>query len=54
MAELDFDVHFGSVNDKKPNWRDVLPVDEPDDDDEELAFTPEDVVGLLGFDPKDL
>jgi hypothetical protein len=51
MEELDFDVHFGSVIDKKVNWRDVLTADEPDDD-EELDFTPEDVIGILGFDPK--
>jgi hypothetical protein len=53
MADLDFDVHFGVVDNKKVDWRSVLTKDEPDDD-EELAFTPEDVVGLLGFDPKDL
>ncbi len=52
MTELDFDVHFGPVNDKKINWRDVLTTDEPDDD-EELDVTPEDVVGMLGFDPKE-
>lgn len=52
MTELDFDVHFGPVNDKKINWRDVLTADEPDDD-EELDVTPDDVIGLLGFDPKE-
>jgi len=53
MAELDFDVHVGPVVDKKINWRDGLIVDEPDDDGE-LDVTPVDVVGILGFDPKDL
>jgi hypothetical protein len=52
MTELDFDVHFGSAIDKKVNWREVLMDDEPDDD-EELENTPEDVIGMLGFDPKE-
>jgi len=52
MSELDFDVHFGPVSNKKINWRDVLTADEPDDD-EELDVTPDDVIGLLGFDPKE-
>lgn len=33
------------------DWRDH---DEPDPDDEELEETPEDVVMMLGFDPKDM
>lgn len=52
MEELDFDIHFGSVTDKKTDWRKVLAVEEPDDD-EELDVTPADVVGILGFDPKE-
>jgi len=52
MTELDFDVHFGSAIDKKVNWREVLTDDELDDDNE-LENTPEDVIGMLGFDPRE-
>ena len=52
MAELDFDVYFGPVSDKKINWRDVLVANEPDDDSE-LERTSDDVIGILGFDPKE-
>lgn len=42
------DVHFGSVDAPKANWREY---DEPDPDDEQLDETPSDVVMMLGFDP---
>jgi hypothetical protein len=44
------DVYFGSVMKASADWRSKLPVDEPDDD-ELLAETPADVIGMLGFDP---
>jgi len=47
---LDFDVHFGAF--EPVDWRKVEPP--PDPDDEELDETPEDVVRMLGFDPKEL
>lgn len=50
--EIDFDIHFGEISERKANWRDVLPEIELDDD-EELAVTPREVVGMLGFDPKE-
>lgn len=46
------DVHF--VNEDKRNWRLRLADESDDDSDEELDKTPEDVVGMLGFDPKEL
>jgi hypothetical protein len=54
MAEvtgLDLDVHFGKIDDDLPDWREELEEDDPDD--EELEETPEDVVAVLGFDPKE-
>jgi len=45
----EFDVHFGAVDRPALDWR-LAPDDSPDDD-EVLAVTPPDVVGLLGFDP---
>jgi hypothetical protein len=53
------DVYFGSPSAAKPDgddWReddDELEEDETEDDDEELDETPEDVIELLGFDPKE-
>lgn len=46
------EVHFGDVKEKKIDWRKVK--DTSQDDDEELAVSPKDVVDALGFDPKDL
>jgi hypothetical protein len=45
------DARFGAGDVKPIDWRNVP--DEADADDEELTKTPADVVGLLGFDPKD-
>jgi hypothetical protein len=45
-------VHFGSVQSKPLDWREVEDI--PDSDDEELAETPSDVIAMLGFDPKEL
>jgi hypothetical protein len=49
MSELDYEIVFG--NNKK------IKVDpffvEEDPDDEELETTSQDVVGILGFDPKE-
>jgi hypothetical protein len=49
------EAHFGPVKTTtRINWRAKLrDLDEPDDD-EELSETPLDIVGMLGFDPKDL
>jgi hypothetical protein len=44
-------VYFGKVNDKKVDWRKF---EEEDPDDEEMEETPDDVKGILGFDPKKL
>lgn len=45
------DVHFGEIAEDQP--ADLPAIDETDDD-EELADTPEDVMAILGFDPKDV
>lgn len=45
-------VHFGKVDEPPPNWRDIE-IDDDEDDDEELVNTPEDVIEMLGFDPKE-
>lgn len=46
------DAHFGSVGAPVPNWREY---DEPDPDDELLPDgTPQDVIMMLGFDPREL
>jgi hypothetical protein len=45
------DAHFGSAGDALPDWREEDVGD--DDSDDELEETPEDVVEMLGFDPKD-
>lgn len=52
MKELDYDIHFGPVAEKETEWTDLVGEDEPDDD-EELDVTPPDVIGMLGFDPKE-
>ena len=46
------EVFFGSVDSPLPDWR-ADEEDDDDPDDEELEQTPADVVGVLGFDPKD-
>ena len=45
------DVQFGG-SDEPLDWRE-MPDDDTPDDDAELAETPEEVVGMLGFDPLD-
>lgn len=49
---IGYDVHYGPVSEKKPDWRKTLKA-EPPDDDKELAETPKDVLDVLGFDPKE-
>ncbi len=51
---MDYDIHFGKVEEGKiVDWRKELE-NEPDvDDDEELDVTPPDVIAMLGFDPKE-
>lgn len=46
------DVHFEKVDEDEPDWRNELP-EEIDPDDEELDVTPQDVIDILGFDPKE-
>lgn len=46
------DVHFGEVDEEEPDWRNELE-EETDPDDEELEYTPQDVIDILGFDPKE-
>ena len=46
------DIWFGEVGERGIDWR-TLP-DEVDPDDEEMEQTPQDVIDLLGFDPKEL
>ena len=46
------DVHFGEVDEEEPDWREELE-EETDPDDEELEYTPQDVIDILGFDPKE-
>ena len=43
------DIHYGKVKEEPVDWRVLSDVDDPDD--EELQSTPEDVIGILGFDP---
>jgi hypothetical protein len=50
FPEMDSDVYFGEVG-EPASWDPIL--DDTDPDDEELNETPEDVIGVLGFDPKD-
>ena len=51
VYDSDSDVHFGGVDKPLPNWRDFSTDD--DADDVELENTPQDVIAVLGFDPKD-
>ncbi len=44
------DVYFGDELANDVDWRSGP--DEDDPDDEELAVTPKDIIGILGFDPK--
>ncbi len=46
------EVHFGEVKEDKKDWRKIK--DDSPDDDKELSKTPQDVVDMLGFDPKDI
>ena len=43
------DVHFGQTGSPLPDWREFADV--PDPDDAELDETPDEVLGILGFDP---
>jgi len=51
VFEDDVDVYFGSVDEGLLDWRSELQ-EEEDPDDELLDETPEDVVAMLGFDPR--
>lgn len=46
------DVHFGEIDQDDPDWRNEL-TEEIDPDDEELDVTPQEVIDILGFDPKE-
>lgn len=46
------DIHFGEVDQDDPDWRNELE-EEIDPDDEELEYTPQSVIDILGFDPKE-
>ena len=49
-------VSFGKDDASKHNWRDddeINLAEEDDDEDEELETTPQDVIDMLGFDPKE-
>jgi hypothetical protein len=50
IFDLDADIQLGV--DDLPDWRKTKDV--ADADDEELEETPEDVLMILGFDPKEL
>ena len=55
IFEDDAGIHFGDIDGSLPDWRDDRALEtEADPDDEELDETPEDVIAVLGFDPKDL
>jgi len=45
--------HFGTVGKKPVAWREAK-IKEMDDDDQELAETPKDVLLMLGFDPLEM
>jgi hypothetical protein len=46
------EVHFGEINDKPIDWRKAN-LKDTEDDDELLDETPDDVIDLLGFDPRE-
>ncbi len=50
MIEDFGDVYFGTELANDVDWRNF---DEMDPDDEELEITASDIVGILGFDPKE-
>jgi hypothetical protein len=50
--KLETDAQFDG-QELQPDWRVRLADESDEDDDEELEETPADVVGMLGFDPKD-
>lgn len=45
------DIHYGTADSRLPDWREMTDKNDADDD-EELAKTPQDVIELLGFDPR--
>jgi len=48
------EVHFGKVGEPLPDWRGRGgPMADDDPDDEILETTPDDVIGILGFDPRE-
>jgi len=49
------DAFFGEIKRAIMDWRAEIEDNEDDeDDDEELDITPEDILMMLGFDPKEL
>jgi hypothetical protein len=52
-TEPGFDVHYGKVGAKPPDWREHQDEFDDKDTDEELDQTPQAVIDLLGFDPKE-
>lgn len=50
MAKLNYSAYFGKINDAKLDKSFVV----EDPDDEELENTPQDVINILGFDPKEI
>lgn len=52
IFDTGIDIGFGGADIELPDWRNEDELD-VDIDDEELSKTPEDVVAVLGFDPKD-
>lgn len=48
------DIHYGDVKDDAADDGPLPEVEDEPDDDEELAETPQDVIDILGFDPKEL
>ena len=49
MARLDYSAYFGKVKEAKVDKSFTI----EDPDDEELEVTPQDVINVLGFDPKE-
>lgn len=48
------EVEFGDIKSNEVDWRAADSAEYDVDDDEELEKTPEDVVEMLGVDPKEL